>query len=75
MNVVNAAETDFHGIQDFTAQVQSFLSDYNPNTSPTVTAVNSTIPFYMCAWNANDSNYLQRSYRYGMTVVSTPRIG
>ena len=73
-NVVNVAESDYRDIQNFTAQVQSFLNTYSPSLSPTVTAVYNNIPFYICAWNAYDSNYLPRSYRYGLTVVSTPRI-
>jgi hypothetical protein len=49
-NVVNAAEFDYRDIQNYTLQVQSYLHGYSANIYPTVTAVNTSMPFYLCAW-------------------------
>ncbi len=73
-NVVNAAEYDFTNIQNFTGEIQRYLYEFQPNTTPSIIAANSTIPFNVCAWGVNDSNYIRSSSRYGFTVVSTPRI-
>lgn len=74
-NVATAAEIDFQDIQNFTVQVESYLHGYSADVYPTVTAVNSTIPFFMCSWGANTSNVIQRTDRLGMMIVSTPKVG
>ncbi len=74
-NVVNAGEVDFHDIQNFTAYVQYYLHGYSTDISPTVTAVNTSIPFFMCAWGASTYNVIQKTDKLGLMIVSTPRVG
>lgn len=74
-NVVNAAEVDFKDIQNFTAQVQYYLHGYSTDLYPTVTAVNTTLPFFLCAWGTNTYNLIQKTAKLGLMVVATPRVG
>jgi len=72
---VNAGEVDFKDIQNFTAQVQSYLHGYSLDIYPTVTAVNASMPFFMCAWGNSTYNTIQRTDKLGLVVMSTPRVG
>jgi hypothetical protein len=74
-NVVNAGEVDFKDVQNFTAQVQSYLHGFSLDIYPTVTAVNASIPFFMCSWGSSTYNSIQKTDKLGFVVMSTPRVG
>jgi len=55
--------------------VQYYLHGYSTDIFPTVTAVNISMPFYLCAWGSSTSNVIQRTDKLGLLIMSTPRIG
>jgi hypothetical protein len=65
---------DFHDIQNYTAQVQSFLHTHNQNMYPTVTAVKDSLPFFLCSWGSSTSNTILKTEKLGFNIVSTPKI-
>lgn len=62
-------------MQNFTAQIQSYLHGFSLDIYPTVVAVNASLPFFTCAWGNNTYNAIQKTDKLGLIVMSTPRVG